>query len=671
MATPLFIPPNGTVKLYSRVDIREDQGRQRVFRTPEDRESYFAAHFSLQFNEMSYIRLGNSIKVDATVGGLSNVNFLSFKNATSGTENELYCPIDRKEYVNNNTVEITYHVNWWVSCFEHMTFNPGIVGRQHLSIGDWNAAKLNPWADIFQLQTSEPALSSYPELMETVKFENNNFWQFPIRTPWLEGAEDMHLVMVLGITNVSDYGVLEAILTTQIVQNGGFYYNLSSDNSNFYFIQGVPAVSCIIGLTLENENNKRIWKRIFDELAKNDITGNIMGLYYIPKFYTENIYNDPLSPNLPSDPLTLQVPAKNNMYDPENPKLFRYPYNYVEVGDGNTKAKAFACEDFLEVREGSSDYVKFRSIFNLNGIPSIVMAPYMYMENLAKKNAAGVEEGWIYKLNFEHGMYLDEIPHIPYATDGYVSYIASFANGNTNNAGSLIANTITSAGQMQANANIADISAQLSGGSSLAVRNATAGMTTPGQIGLAAMGINAGKELIQGAARSYYNIGRSEIAGQDSAASVIQGFAMGVPISQMLRPHPDVVTPGSPKGFLGYMRDPLRFNVKQFFLRSDILAVYDTWMNYMGYADGRIGIPYICNYASGSTNPEEIPHFAHIGVDNVTYAQANISVTTGGKAPEAACSYVEAMFAAGTLFVTNELDPEISALEEINNGEIL
>lgn len=648
MAEPLFIPPNGVLKLYSKVDI--GNGKQRIFKTKAAQNTYFSAHFSLQFDEMSYMRLNRAIRVDATVAGVMTANYLSFVNKTSGVEGEIYCAIEKKEYVNNNTVEITFSPDWWQTCMFDMTVTAGVVEREHLSVEDWKNAEKNPWANIPQLMTKED-LEMDESMEKLVDFENGNVLVFPHRDSDSIGPLDttMALVMIIGnsdLINIEGEGrTLLSYLYGPWKSHGGFAYGpgVSLDNPSGADtkLQGVPSISYVIGMPYDDRAQITDWNWVLNAIAANDMSGNIMGLYYVPKFYTDSVYDGLTSQNLPTDGLTIGLPIDTSNYAPRNPKLKRYPFNFIRVFSNAGQFKEYKYEYFMNRVNSAVNTAYFRALFTLNGEPSIRLCPYLYRYSTSRDT-----DSWLYKLNFEEAISYTDIPHIPYATDGYVTYLA-------NRARQVYAQNANPMSVLDSAAKTA-FTGKMLGSSTLG------GALTAAQPFLNAARTGAARDALSGGSA----LNRPE---QNPIAAAVQGFLLGVPPNMKNHMPKDNIVRGSENGFIGYMKDPLRFTIQRVTPRDDILEVYDTWFDYFGYFSHQIKIPYVCNYVKNSSAEENIPHFAHVGSDNVTYCKAHITVDVGNKAPDIAARYIAEMFDAGTLFVTNETQPADENKQEVVN----
>lgn len=633
-------------------------GRQRIFRNKEARDSYFAAHLSKTFNELSYQRLGQGFKIEATVDSVNNCNYVSFINRTSGVEGEIFAEITNKEYINNNTISITYQVNWWITLMFDIKVNPGIVEREHLSQNDWILANANPYtSNIHQLLTPEDALP-FDESMENLgSVDTPDGVVFPEVSQIAEESKNV-LMCVLGQTNLTNISFDSRSLVEEVTVGtwkgaGGTYWGVGISSSGTIsvkpMLQNIPSICSVFFMPYDTDTQISEWKWFFDCMAANDLVGNIMGLYYVPLYYAKNLEVNIDSPILPDDGLTFNIDHTKDTYAPRNPKLKRYPYHFVRVYSNNGQEKDYAYENFIENSYGSYTQNKFRAMFTLNGEPTVMLCPYLY-----KNTESGLAASWVNNLNFNEAITFSDIPHIPYATDGYVTYLSNKAR-QTYAQNANIRDFITSPVKGM-------IAGSIAGSKFGGPYGALGGLVAGGLVPLVS---KAFKAQAAGAAVR----GHSALLDNDASMSdrFIEGFALGEPFDMRSMMPADNINRGSENGFNTYFKAPLRFTIRFIQPKASISEVYDTYLDYFGYASGEVKVPNAINYVKDETNLDLLPHFAHIGIDNVTYAKATITVEPTGKAPYEAASQIEEMFRAGVLFVTNEEITYASETTEVSN----
>lgn len=119
-----YIVPNSTIYLFTRNNTAEipfDVNHENtiVFSSLAEQQTYFENIPHAVLSAQSYQRSGKGrIKIsppsislnDNAIGTFYDSNYLAFKN-TSFENKWFYCFVDKAEYVNNNTVEIFYHID--------------------------------------------------------------------------------------------------------------------------------------------------------------------------------------------------------------------------------------------------------------------------------------------------------------------------------------------------------------------------------------------------------------------------------------------------------------------------------------------------------------------------------------------------------------------------------
>lgn len=652
MATARNIPPAGVLKLYRNVDI--GQGRQRVFQNRSQQQAYFAARLVKQFDGLSYMRMGDKIKVEIPIEQMSEVNFLSYTNRMGGTEKEIYAYINPNwEYVNNNTVEFSFEIAAFQTIMFDMTVKEGLISREHLSQSEWDAAVANPFMDIMQLQTDEPLPSSVS--MERLLISNEELEHYHIVPNASRSNEHPEfqndLMLVLAQTSFEDIKEWDTIVS-EVKELGGEV--VTND-----MIQGVPSIATIITMPYAGDaaivdRYRVLWQRIFTVIESAGLTGNIMGLYFVPLFYkTDMDLNSPEIPTSAND-LAAVIKTKPSGYSPRNPKLYRAPYSFMRVRTMDGQEKIYEYENFVVASKGTSDKVVFFVLPFRNGTPTVGIAPFGYKRSEDKTELFS----WSKHLNFDEMMVYSEIPHLPYATDGYVSYMSAEAR-----------RVLQTQNKQQAFFTSADRVLQTTGGA-LSLLNSATTMINPVKAGQAykdAGGILPFAQSMTGNIRSgISDIGamanRSGTMGAyktansivDNPSGLLGGnrdaisFRLGLGEGLEKATAADNVYSGATGGWIQYLKEPLRFYITQVTLRDSIVEIYDRWLDYYGYASSRIGVPHVVSYINGGTDQ---PHFATIDGEQVTYAKATVSVYTNGKAPQMLADEVKAMFEAGTLFV--------------------
>lgn len=627
------IPPEGVLKLYGGVEI--GGGRQKIFKSKTEQRAYFNSKLVMSFNDLSYIRLGDGIQIETDTVSISNCNYLSFINKTSGVETEIYAEIDPNwEYVNPNTVRISYTVDWWQTCMHAgLTMKEGIVRREHMNETDWAAAIANPYADIYQLQTSEdlPMDESMEKIAQTSTGDISIAPALPLhQSVNMSLPEDMRLVLILGQSNLSEIipdpnastYTIDYIIS-QITANGGYVRRGST-------IQNVPNACTIFVMKYDTTSgigpstSVFLFQKLMNVLEYNALTGNIVGLYWIPHEYVD----DPTQ-----DYVRHQLTPVPDGYAPRNPKLYRAPYCYLRVSDETGQYKHYQWEKFQELVEGvAGQYVKFDLYFSQTGMPVLFAAPRKYKSVLGSTTY----NNELLYANLEEALVHDDIPTLPFSTDGYLSALGSKMreawSGN---------NPVKNIAANWKNSGNGDLTSRVM---QTQFENLSApDMLQSALIAPVAAAMSLGKKGDSAFSANFRKVSNTFDKGKNFLTNMATGTGQNLQKATVA----DNYNAGSSKGWAGYMRAPLRFFFQKVCPRADIVEQYDRYFDYFGYSSGRIGLPYIYNYIKQTGDQ---PHFATIDGDHVTYCQADVTVITNGKAPTVAARSIEAMLSAGVLF---------------------
>lgn len=182
----MLIQPNTDITLYSGVDIGTCQ--QLAFSSHDKQRAYFQTKILKQYvkctvvkEKMGVIKVainpaGQASAGEITGAELASANYMSFVNQSFDNKT-IYCYIVDYVYLNNETAEIRYMVDYWQTWMFDVTFDPMYIDREHLSQADWDKVEENPYrSDVPQMITREPL----PTPMGYEKpFYSVNYWHDP------------------------------------------------------------------------------------------------------------------------------------------------------------------------------------------------------------------------------------------------------------------------------------------------------------------------------------------------------------------------------------------------------------------------------------------------------------------------------------------------------------
>lgn len=128
-----YIAPNSTIQVFRGVNLHPDYENTVVFASVAAQNTYFNSIAVATFSNVSYQRVSrNVLKLQGSIATLYNINYMRFRNE-SFEDKWFYAFVTRVDYVNNETVEIEYELDYmqtWLWSVDY-TFQPCYIERQH------------------------------------------------------------------------------------------------------------------------------------------------------------------------------------------------------------------------------------------------------------------------------------------------------------------------------------------------------------------------------------------------------------------------------------------------------------------------------------------------------------------------------------------------------------
>lgn len=132
LVTP--VPQNTTIKAYKGVPWDNTLKDIRLFDTEAQRNAFLNTLLAGQWNNCSVVSVGKSIRVAAYYNNCIECNYLSFVNPQEGTTaRTFYAYITSVNYVNVNTVEFTYEIDWIQTYLFDFVIQECMVLREHVN----------------------------------------------------------------------------------------------------------------------------------------------------------------------------------------------------------------------------------------------------------------------------------------------------------------------------------------------------------------------------------------------------------------------------------------------------------------------------------------------------------------------------------------------------------
>lgn len=128
------VPQQTVIKLYKNVGWDNSYQDIRWFTAESQRQAYLSPKVIGIWNQCSIVSPGKSFKVTGKLNDCLVANYISFENNGMGsTSRTFYGFITSCNYVNVNTVEIQYEIDWIQSFLFEFNFESCLVEREHVN----------------------------------------------------------------------------------------------------------------------------------------------------------------------------------------------------------------------------------------------------------------------------------------------------------------------------------------------------------------------------------------------------------------------------------------------------------------------------------------------------------------------------------------------------------
>lgn len=128
------IPQNTVIKVYAGIPWDDTLRDVRLFDTSAQRDIYFNGKLKGIWEKCSIVSMGKSIKVEGYYNNFLECNYLTFTNQVPDTTaRTIYAFITSISYVNVNTVQIDYTIDWIQTYLFDFEFDECMVEREHVN----------------------------------------------------------------------------------------------------------------------------------------------------------------------------------------------------------------------------------------------------------------------------------------------------------------------------------------------------------------------------------------------------------------------------------------------------------------------------------------------------------------------------------------------------------
>ena len=174
----MTITPQGQLYLC-KTKLENDYKNQLTFSSASAQLNYFNSVIEHTFDNYTYIKKDNVVKVGANIDEIIDCNYLFYKN-TGFTNKWYFCFITNMEYVSENCTQITFETDCYQTWLFQIEYKQSFVEREHvnddtvglhtvpenLETGDYISCKLQPSfysipETCFVVATTEQITESY------------------------------------------------------------------------------------------------------------------------------------------------------------------------------------------------------------------------------------------------------------------------------------------------------------------------------------------------------------------------------------------------------------------------------------------------------------------------------------------------------------------------------
>lgn len=329
----ISITPQGQVYLC-KTPLENDYKNQLTFSNKTSQLNYFNTTIQKSFNEYTYIKKDNVIRVSENIDKIRTCNYLFYRNNgfvdENGNVRVFYCFITNMEYINENATAITFETDVFQTWQFDIEYKRCFVEREHVN-------------------DDTVGLHTIPENLETGEYQ-----------------------IASEVDNTDLQDVCPVVATTVTPNNENVY---GSYCGNRYEALGYYIFKGWLMTVYDGGDQASCISSFLDYMANNSKTDAIKSIFMAPKklvgwtpsgtwsqssIGTYYAYRDALEVFDHTDPpiytdydkpvtfTSLQTtrPTQFGNYIPKNNKLYVFPYSYINLTNNNGGNGLYKYEDF-------------------------------------------------------------------------------------------------------------------------------------------------------------------------------------------------------------------------------------------------------------------------------------------------------------------------------------
>ena len=649
-----LIVPDSSVSLYADVPISD--GQELLFKSKSEQNTYFARKKIASRVDCTYLRKTGKLRIEWSTATVQRANFISFKNPSF--ENiTFYARLLDWEYVNNNTTDVLYAIDYFQTfCFD-VKYHACSIVREHLTETNYQKALANPWRrDIPELLTDEglPVGRQFEKIYEETEqtsFLSGVYSGERFRVPNSAAEGGLNDRYISFFVSSFDWKAIDTLDKNAMTEFMNYWDNVNNSTdisldtcfatweNGFVRSYGIFSIKYDNNTEWQDNMNKALnWFAIWG------VTSAIIGVYVLPKYILQGL----------GDVDGSLIHVNLEKLEGVNPKLNTHPFRYIRIMSP-LDSKEYRIDLFESAANpNSSDFAEFRLVTNCNGLPTIAIVPVDYSFYSSNSSEEG-SVGYLTHLNYKERIEYAGFAQVGFSIDSYLTFLSNQYNDAIK--------TNTSAGMAATRAQGINAITSMASPITNALSTATGGdysqewtktgrhqyeMIMPNAPQSFSVGTNV--SAVSSAAASLYSADQTfdlqnEAMNRTGRAEPSEVFA-GTKTAYVN----DQYTPGSGGGLLAYQLRNIGFIFEIVTLNDDVLQKYSDFLDVYGYKSGRAGIPHVCEYLENGTI---VPHFATYDGDTFTYVRTENMHVTGNL--QVACTAIENLFNSGCQFLKGDM----------------
>lgn len=379
-----YIEPNSTIKLLEDVPLDPGYENTLYFNSVQQQTEYFSAKSIYTLSNQSYARRTKGVlrvgwnadqyPNNTIIQKMYNCSYMMFRN--DSYENKwFYAFVDMVEYVNNNTVDLYFHIDVMQTWHFDYVLNQCFIERQHTT------------GDTFGVNT-------IPEKIETGPYEST-IPEFAVDGAIVSDGLFPYTPKVCLITTFDTQGAYaDGYFAPGRVFRGSYFTGVN------YYLYNIDQTDLA---------------RLNTDLAglvSGALKDGVVSLLMVPSEFFDPNGNT-------QKRIYFTMPNSLGNYTPRNKKLLCYPYNLFYVYNNQGISAEYKYEDFA-----ADTRLSLEIWGNISANPGLLCAPYNY------KKVNGV--------NYEEKITLGGFPMCSWSYDSFKAWLAQNAGTITAGAAGLI-----------------------------------------------------------------------------------------------------------------------------------------------------------------------------------------------------------------------------------------